>query len=82
MVIASRTQLHGPVAGLQSVAEQGVPGLQLTAWNALLAPKGAPPAVVHLLNTEVRKILANPDTRQRLSALGFEVAGTTPVFVT
>ena len=31
-----------------------------------------------LLNAEVQKILENPDTRQRLMSLGFEVAGSTP----
>ncbi len=64
--------------GVKSVAEQGLPGFELTAWNAFFAPKGTPAAVVSLLNAEVRKILADPDTRQRLMALGFEVAGGTP----
>lgn len=64
--------------GVQSVAEQGVPGFELTAWNAFFAPKGTPPAIVNLLNAELRKILAQPETRQRLGSLGFEIAGTTP----
>ena len=38
--------------------------------------KAAP--IVILLNAEVQKVLANPDTRQRLMSLGFEVAGSTP----
>lgn len=64
--------------GVKSVAEQGLPGFELTAWNAFFAPKGTPVAIVNQLNAEVRKILADPDTRQRLMALGFEVAGSTP----
>lgn len=64
--------------GVKSVAEQGLPGFELTAWNAFFAPKGTPAAIVNLLNSEVRKILAQPETRQRLDSLGFEVAGTTP----
>ena len=64
--------------GVKSVAEQGLPGFELTAWNAFFAPKGTPAAIVTLLNTEVRRILALPDTRTRLMALGFEVAGSTP----
>ena len=64
--------------GVKSIAEQGLPGFELTAWNALFAPKGTPAAIVNLLNSAVRKILANPDTRQRLMSLGFEVAGSTP----
>ena len=64
--------------GVKSVAEQGLPGFELTAWNAFFAPKGTPQAVVTLINTEVGKILAEPETRQRLMALGIEVAGGTP----
>ena len=64
--------------GVKSVAEQGLPGFELTAWNAFFAPKGTPQAIVTLINTEVGKILAEPETRQRLMALGIEVAGGTP----
>jgi hypothetical protein len=60
------------------VAEQGLPGFELTAWNAFFAPKGTPAAIVALLNTEVRKILALPETRAHLMSLGFEVVGSTP----
>ena len=63
--------------GVKSVAEQGLPGFELTAWNAFFAPKGTPAAIVSLLNTELRKLLAQPETRQHLMALGFEVAGGT-----
>jgi tripartite-type tricarboxylate transporter receptor subunit TctC len=64
--------------GVKSIAEQGLPGFELTAWNAFFAPKGAPATVVTLVNTEVRKVLAQAETRQRLMALGFEVSGSTP----
>ena len=64
--------------GVKSVAEQGLPGFELTAWNAFFAPKGTRQAVVLLINAEVSKILAEPETRQRLMALGIEVAGGTP----
>jgi tripartite-type tricarboxylate transporter receptor subunit TctC len=64
--------------GVKSVAEQGLPGFELTAWNAFFAPKGTSAAIVNLLNAEVLKVLENPDTRQRLMSLGFEVAGSTP----
>ena len=64
--------------GVKSVAEQGLPGFELTAWNAFFAPKGTPAAIVSQLNTEIRKVLADPETRAHLMALGFEVAGSTP----
>lgn len=61
--------------GVKSVAEQGFPGFEVTAWNALYAPKGTPKAIVDRLNGEVAKILAQPETRQRLLQIGFEPAG-------
>jgi tripartite-type tricarboxylate transporter receptor subunit TctC len=60
--------------GVASVAEQGLPGFEITAWNALFAPRGTPPAVITLLNAEVAKALALPETRQRLIQIGFEPA--------
>lgn len=61
--------------GVKSVAEQGVPGFEVTAWAAMYAPRGTPKEVVQRVNAEVVKILALPETRQRLLSLGFEPAG-------
>jgi tripartite-type tricarboxylate transporter receptor subunit TctC len=66
------------IAGVKSVAEQGFPGFEVTAWNALYAPKGTPKAVVDRISAEVAKILAQPETRQRLLQIGFEPAGGGP----
>ena len=64
--------------GVKSVAEQGVPGFQVTAWNALFAPKGTPGKVIDALSAQMTKILAQPETVQKLLQLGFEPRGSTP----
>lgn len=64
--------------GVRPVAEQGLPGYELTAWNAFLAPRGTPRAVIDTLHAELRRILQQPETRQRLGALGFEIVASTP----
>jgi len=64
--------------GVKSVAEQGLPGFEVTAWNALYAPKGTSKAIVDQLNAEMAKIIATPETRARLLALGFEPATGSP----
>jgi tripartite-type tricarboxylate transporter receptor subunit TctC len=64
--------------GVPTVAEQGVPGFDVSAWNALYAPKGTPATVITRLNAEVAKVLAQPDTQQRLLQLGHEPVGGTP----
>lgn len=74
------TSLRGSelMPGVKSVSEQGVTGFEMTAWNALYAPRGTPPAVIETLNAEMVKILAQPETRQRLLQLGIEPAGGSP----
>ncbi|MGD9881721.1 MAG: Bug family tripartite tricarboxylate transporter substrate binding protein [Reyranella sp.] len=64
--------------GVRPVAEQGVPDFQVTGWMALYAPNGTPEPIVQLLNSEVAKILAAPETRARMLQIGVEPAGGTP----
>ena len=44
----------------------------------MLVPAGTPQSIVARLNTEIVKGLASADARQRLAALGGEVAVGTP----
>jgi tripartite-type tricarboxylate transporter receptor subunit TctC len=64
--------------GVKPVADQGLPGFEVIAWNALYAPKGTPREVIAVLNSELNKILAQPETRQKMLSLGFDVGGGTP----
>ena len=59
---------------IKSAAEQGLTGFSVTAWNALVVPRGTPPEVKERLTVEMRKILALPETAKTLSDLGFEPA--------
>ena len=58
--------------GVKSVAEQGVAQFQIAGWNALYAPKGAPPEAIRLLSSELVKVMALPETRERMLALGVD----------
>ena len=64
--------------GIKSLAEQGLSGYELTAWNAFLAPKGTPRPIIDTLHAELKRILQQPLTRQRMAALGFEIVASTP----
>lgn len=64
--------------GVRPLAEQGVDGFQVLAWNGLYAPRGTPAAIVQRLNAELARILAQPEVRQRLLELGHEPAGGAP----
>jgi tripartite-type tricarboxylate transporter receptor subunit TctC len=58
---------------IPTVDEAGVPGLYISAWFALFAPKGTPKDIVATLNTEVRGLLADPVTGQRFLELGQDI---------
>jgi tripartite-type tricarboxylate transporter receptor subunit TctC len=63
---------------LPTIAEAGLPDYAFVAWHALLVPTGTPQAVIDKLNTEVVRIVKNPDTRSRLENQGVDVVGGTP----
>ncbi|MBR0647266.1 Bug family tripartite tricarboxylate transporter substrate binding protein [Plastoroseomonas hellenica] len=53
-----------------TVAEQGAPGFEASAWSALFAPAGTPPPIVARLNQEVRALMATPAQQERLANSG------------
>jgi tripartite-type tricarboxylate transporter receptor subunit TctC len=61
-----------------TIAEQGFPGVEATAWYGVLAPAGTPKPVVARLHGDLVKILKQPDVVQRLDGLGFEIVASTP----
>lgn len=62
----------------QTVTSQGLDDFQVIAWNGLYAPRGTPPAILQRLSTELGKLLAQPDVRQRLLELGHEPSNGLP----
>ena len=61
-----------------SVAELGLPQLESLAWNGLLAPAGTPASVIARLSAETARGMRNPETREALGRLGFDVVAGTP----
>jgi tripartite-type tricarboxylate transporter receptor subunit TctC len=59
---------------IPTMNESGVPGLTITFWHGLWAPKGTPKAVVDRLDAAAKAALIDPDVRKRLDALGQVVA--------
>jgi tripartite-type tricarboxylate transporter receptor subunit TctC len=57
---------------------ESYPGFEVELVYALVAPAGTPKDIVTRLNTEVVKLLQDPDTRERLAAQGFEVRTSSP----
>lgn len=58
--------------------ESGLSGIDVTVWQGLLAPARTPPPIVNRIYTEVRELLKQPDTLERLAALGSDPLGSSP----
>jgi tripartite-type tricarboxylate transporter receptor subunit TctC len=61
-----------------TIAEQGYPGFEVTAWYGLLAPAGTPRAIVLRLHQVAARALQAPDIKQRLEAAGNQLIGNSP----
>ncbi|MEO6855943.1 MAG: 4-oxalomesaconate tautomerase [Rhodoferax sp.] len=64
--------------GVPTLAEQGVPGVEVTQWYALFAPAGTPPEVVAALNAALNTVLQDPELVARMAADGARVQTSTP----
>ena len=63
---------------IPTVAENGLPGFEVTDWQGLLAPAKTPAAGVERLNRETLRILNERETKDRLAAAGLQVVTSTP----
>ena len=61
-----------------TMQEAGVPGFDYSAWAGVLAPAGTPPAIVQKVNADWARVIAMPEVRDKLVALGFELTPTSP----
>ena len=59
-------------------AEAGFPEIESDSWVGILVPAGTPRDIVALLHREAAKILAQPDMKERLATLGYDVVASTP----
>jgi tripartite-type tricarboxylate transporter receptor subunit TctC len=61
-----------------TIAEQGVPGFEAVSWYALMVPAGTPREIVDKLDAETVRLLAKPELKERLAALGMDAGGGKP----
>lgn len=68
----------GALPGVPTVAEAGVPGFDAGTWYPLLATARTPRVVVEIVHRDLVHVLGLPDIRERLTAAGIEIVGSTP----
>jgi tripartite-type tricarboxylate transporter receptor subunit TctC len=57
---------------IPTLAEVGLPGFELVAWQGVVAPTGLPRAIVDQLAAQIGTLMADPATRQKLIAISLE----------
>jgi tripartite-type tricarboxylate transporter receptor subunit TctC len=62
--------------GVPPLAEAGVPGFDLAAWQGVIAPSKTPSDIVAKLNSVLNAIITTPEVRGRIKDLGMEPIGT------
>lgn len=72
MAVASRQRVPA-LPDVPTLAEAGFIDFENASWIAFFAPRGTPERVVKQLNAEVAGALKQPDVRDRLTALGFDI---------
>jgi tripartite-type tricarboxylate transporter receptor subunit TctC len=76
--LAITSTQRSPIApDLPTMIEAGVPGYEMSGWNAIFAPKGTPAPVVARLQAELARILRSPEMKEQFAALGAEPIGNT-----
>lgn len=77
VAIATTARERSPsLPGVPTVAESGLPGYEISSWNALAAPKGTPMDIVALLNRAVNEVLNLPDVKAATARFGMEARGS------
>lgn len=64
---------NASLPNLPTTTEAGLPKYQVSAWNAIFAPKGTPPEIVAKLNAAAAKALDDENVRKRLLDLGSDI---------
>jgi tripartite-type tricarboxylate transporter receptor subunit TctC len=61
-----------------TMAEAGLTGQESETLQGVLVPAGTPKAVVQRLQSDIAKILAQAEMKQRVTDLGFDIVASTP----
>jgi tripartite-type tricarboxylate transporter receptor subunit TctC len=64
---------------IPTLAEGGLAGFELVAWQGVVGPAGLPRPIIDQLAAQIEKLLADPATDQKLTAVALEpLTGSTP----
>jgi tripartite-type tricarboxylate transporter receptor subunit TctC len=75
-VTSAKRSLVAP--DVPTMAEAGLPGYDITSWQAMFAPAGTTREIVTRLHAETTRILRSAENQKKLADLGLEPGGMAP----
>jgi tripartite-type tricarboxylate transporter receptor subunit TctC len=63
---------------IPTLAEAGIPDMQIGSWQGIFAPKGTPAAIIQKINASFVAALNEPSVKATLTAQGTEIIGGSP----
>jgi len=66
---------HPSWPDLPTMAEAGVPDMDVPVWTAFFAPAKTPPAIVARLQKEVARVVQTAEVKERFGAMGLDPVG-------
>jgi tripartite-type tricarboxylate transporter receptor subunit TctC len=78
MLAVSGSRRVPQIPHVPTLGESGFPGLNMTAWNGLMAPAGTPTAPIERIAAEVIRALKEPKVVERLASYGADPIGSSP----
>jgi len=76
LAVTSATR-HPNWPDVPTMAEAGIPDMEVPVWTAFFAPAGTPPAIVARLQGEVARIVHLPEIKERFAQMGLLSVGST-----
>jgi tripartite-type tricarboxylate transporter receptor subunit TctC len=67
---------HPAFPDVPTIGESAVKGFESYEWNGVFVPGGTPPDIVERLNKAVREVLAMPEVKAQIDALGSRIVGS------
>ena len=74
----SATKRIPSLPDVPTMAEVGLPDVEVGSGVGFVAPAGTPPGIIATLHREITAIIADPGFHERMAKIGVDVVGTTP----
>lgn len=74
--LALASSVRSPLApDIPTMAEVGVPGVEVETWFGIFLPAGTPDSIVNKINQATQSIINTPSVRAQLEKQGFRIIG-------